>query len=458
MSMRAEQIIVVEDNETMRLGIVESLRREGYNVIDFDNGVDALKKFELKHLPLAILDLKMEPIDGIAILERIKKINPSTEVLLISAYGTVEDAVKAMKLGAADFLTKPFSPDELRIRVKNIWEKIESNKKIESLIEQNRLLDSELFPGFEEIIGSSEAMKKVFGIIEQVAEKESTVLIQGESGTGKELIARAIHKKSKRSDSPFIKINCGALNENLLESELFGHEKGSFTGAIRQKKGRFELADNGTLFLDEIGDISQAMQVKLLRVLQEGEFERVGGEETICSNVRIVAATNKDLSKIITEGKFREDFFYRISVIPVNLPPLRERKEDIPLLVDHFLKKSGTKNHHSEKVIDKDGMKLLIDYPYPGNIRELENLVERLCVISTGKIIQPELIARHLTGSISANHHYDNLPLEEALYSYEKNMITQAMKKADGVKNRAAKILGIKTSALYYKLEKYGLL
>ncbi len=456
--MKNEEIIVVEDNDTMRLGIVESLKRKGYKIIDFDNGNDALKKFEINPFSLAILDLKMEPLDGIAILAKMKNINPFTEILMISAYGTVDDAVKAMKLGAADFLTKPFSPDELRIRVKNILEKIERNKKIEALIEQNKLLSSELFSGFEEIIGNSNAIRKVFEIIDQIAGKESTVLIQGESGTGKELIARAIHKKSKRAENPFIKVNCAALTSTLIESELLGHEKGAFTGAIKQKKGRFELADNGTLFLDEVGDISPAMEVKLLRVLQEGDFERVGGEETIHTNVRIVTATNKNLNNLISLGKFREDFYYRISVIPVNLPPLRERKEDIPLLVKHFLKKSSKKNHHIEKEIDKEGMMLLLDYPYPGNIRELENLIERLCVISTGKIISPNLIARHLTGNIISNHYYDNLPLAEALYSFEKSMIIQAMKKAEGIKNRAAKILGIKTSTLYYKLEKHGLM
>ena len=386
------------------------------------------------------------------------RINSSTEVLMISAYGTVEDAVKAIKLGAADFLTKPFSPDELRIRVNKIWQKILNDRKIENLIDQNKLLTEELFTGYDEIVGNSKAIKKVFALIEQVADKDSTILVQGESGTGKELIARAIHKKSNRADHPFIRINCGVLNDNLLESELFGHEKGSFTGAIKQKKGRFELADKGTLFLDEIGDISQAMQVKLLRVLQEYEFERVGGEETIKSDVRIIAASNKDLKKLIAEGKFREDLFYRLSVIPISLPSLRERKEDIPLLVNYFLQKVAEKNRLEKKEINNEGMKLLIEYHWPGNIRELQNLVERLFVISTGKIIDPMLIAGHLSGNVTLNNGYNNLPLEEAVQAFEKNMIIQAMKKSDGVKNRAAKLLGINTSVLYYKLEKYGLI
>jgi DNA-binding NtrC family response regulator len=456
--MKNGKIIVVEDNDTMRLGIEESLQPEGYLVKSFENGIDALKDIRFDFAALAIVDLKMDPMNGIEVLKKIKEINPKTEVLMISAYGTVDDAVKAMHLGAVDFLTKPFSPDELRIRVRKIWQKIQNEKKLEDLLEQNKILSDELYTGYDEIIGNSQAIKKVFSLIEQVADKDTTVLIHGESGTGKELIARAIHRKSKRSEYPFIKINCGALNENLLESELFGHEKGSFTGAIRQKKGRFELADKGTLFLDEIGDVSPSMQVKLLRVLQEGEFERVGGEITLKSDVRIIAATNKDLQKLILGGHFREDLFYRLSVIPINLPSLRERKEDIILLINYFIKRLALKNNCEVKEISGEGLEMLMDYPWPGNIRELENLTERLFVISTDKVIDPSLIASHLSSSISLNSGYENLPLEEALYAFEKNLIVNAMKKANGIKNRAAKILGISTSVLYYKLEKYRLI
>ncbi|HVO74350.1 MAG TPA: sigma-54 dependent transcriptional regulator [Ignavibacteriaceae bacterium] len=456
--MKSDEIIVIEDNDTMRLGIVESLQREGYKVSAFDNGIDALKKFKINPYAAAVIDLRMEPINGIEILRQIKECNPKTEVLMISAYGTVEDAVKAMQLGAADFLTKPFSPDELRIRIKKIWEKLQKEKRIEDLIEQNRLLNEELLTDYKDIIGNSRAIKNVFSLIEQVAGKDSTVLILGESGTGKELVARAIHRKSKRADKPFIKVNCGILNENLLESELFGHERGAFTGAVRQKKGRFELADTGTLFLDEIGDISPAMQIKLLRVLQEGEFERVGGEITVHTDVRIISATNKDLQKLVAEGKFREDLFYRLSVIPISLPSLRERKEDIIQLVDYFLQRLAEKNRQQVKTISKEGMKLLIDYPWPGNIRELENLIERLFVISVEDGIAPDLIARHLASGIASYNGFENLPLEEAVFAFEKNLIVQAMKKSNGIKNRAAKLLGISTSVLYYKLEKFGLL
>ncbi len=456
--MNSEYIFVVEDNDTMRLGIVETLRRDGYKALDFDNGASAVEEARLKIPSLAILDLKMEPLDGIEVLIKLKNLNRQTEVLMISAYGTVEDAVKATKLGAEDFLTKPFSPDELRIRVRKIFRNIHKERKLESLIEQNRLLNEELFTGYAEIVGNSESIKKVFSLVEQVADKDSTVLIQGESGTGKELIARAVHRKSRRVDEPFIRVNCGVLNDNLLESELFGHEKGSFTGAIKRKKGRFELADRGTLFLDEIGDLSPAMQIKLLRVLQEGEFERVGGEETIKTDVRIISATNRDLQKLIAEEKFREDLFYRLSVIPVALPPLRERKEDIPLLVNFFLEKMAEKNKQALKEINNDGLELLSDYTWPGNIRELENLIERLTVISHGNQIDPDLIAAHLSNNPKPAGITGNLPLEDAVYSFEKNLIVQAMKKSGGVKNRAAKALGISTSVLYYKLEKFGLL
>lgn len=456
--MKNNEIIVVEDNDIMRLGITETLLREGYVVQAFCSGPEAIKFFRKDPVPVAVIDLKMEPMDGIEVLKGLKEINPSTEVLMISAYGTVESAVEAIKLGAADFLTKPFAPEELRIRVKKLFEKHNSANKITMLLEQNRMLNDELSQGYEEIIGRSAPMKNVFSLIDQVAIRDSTVLIQGESGTGKELIARAIHRKSKRNLNPFIKINCGALNENLLESELFGHEKGSFTGAYKLKKGRFELADSGTLFLDEIGDISPSMQVKLLRVLQEGEFERVGGEITIKTDVRIIAATNRDLKKMIQEEKFRQDLFYRLSVIPVNLPPLRERKEDIPLLADYFLKRQSLRYNQALKTISPDGVNMMLNYSWPGNIRELENLVERLFVISAEMEIDAALVGYYLCENPPAKDAYESLPLEDALYALEKNMISDAMKKADGVKNRAAKILGIGTSVLYYKLEKFGLL
>ncbi len=452
-----EHVFVIEDNEAMRLGIVESLKREGYFVTAFDNGPEAIENFKLSHASIAIIDLKMEPIDGIEILRQLKEINNQLEVLMISAYGTVEIAVSAIRLGAFDFLTKPFSPEELRLRVNRIAVKLKQERIIDDLREQNKLLTDELYSGFDELIGNSAEIKKIFLLIEQVSKTDSTIIIHGESGTGKELVAHAIHKKSDRNEKPFIKVNCGALNDNLLESELFGHEKGSFTGAIKQRRGRFELADGGTLFLDEIGDISLAMQVKLLRVLQDGEFERVGGETSIKTNVRIISATNKDLKMLIKEGKFREDLYYRLSVIPIEIPSLRNRMEDIPLLAEYFLQKCSAKNKNISKRISQAGMNKLINYNWPGNIRELENFIERLYVISPGDKIEDNLIILNPDNALAGSLN-NSFPLEEAVNIFERNLIIDAMKKSDGVKNRAAKLLGIGTSVLYYKLEKHGLL
>ncbi len=452
------QIFIVEDNNTMRLGISESLRREGYSVSDFESGPDALAQFKKNPAHIVITDLKMEPINGIELLKSIKSLSPETEVLLISAFGTVDTAVEAMQEGAVDFLTKPFSPDELRIRIKKIVEKINQKETIELLTAEKQILQDQYDYQYEEIIGNSQVMKKLFSLINRIANQESTILIEGESGTGKELVARAIHKKSNRANKPFIKINCGALNENLLESELFGHEKGSFTGAIRQKRGRFELANNGTLFLDEIGDISQNMQVKLLRAIQEKEFERVGGENTIKVDVRIISATNRNLTQLVSEGQFREDLFYRLSVIPIKLPALRERKEDIPLLVSYFMNKLLQSKPSLKRYISDEGLNLFKEYCWPGNIRELENVIERLIVISPDQEIKLQLIAQQLGKDSNYPQHRAHTNLDEALFKFEKNLIVNALEEAGGVKNQAAKILGIRTSTLYYKMEKYGLL
>ncbi|MCB9058736.1 MAG: sigma-54-dependent Fis family transcriptional regulator [Calditrichae bacterium] len=451
-----KKIVIIEDNDTMRLGMQETLKREQYTIEAFADPQAALQHLHSYPAPLVISDLRMEPLDGMQVLEKVKANNPATEVILISAYGTVETAVKAMHLGAGDFLTKPFSNEELRVRVKNVFDKIAKHSELEKLQQHNLYLNEEISREYPEIIGNSPQMQELFRLIDKVAVEESTIMIEGESGTGKELVARAIHRRSRRAEKPFIRVNCGALNDNLLESELFGHEKGAFTGAIKQRKGRFELADGGTLFLDEIGDISPVLQVKLLRVLQEKEFERVGGEETLSSDVRIICATNRDLAKMVQQQKFREDLFYRLSVIPVKLPPLRERKTDIAELAAYFSKKLSKTN--SKRVLSAEALHALQEYSWPGNIRELENFMERLLVISSEETISPETVLRFLGRGISAgNHHFENMALDDALAAFEKNMIVHAMKKASGVKNRAAKILGIGTSALYYKLEKYGL-
>jgi DNA-binding NtrC family response regulator len=450
-------IVIVDDNDTMRIGMAESLRRDGYQVFEFACGPDALNHLNENSAELLITDLKMEPMDGIQLLEKGKAAHPEMEALLVSAYGSVQDAVKAMQLGASDFLTKPFSPDELRVRVRKIFQKIENDRLINHLRDQNLYLEQEVSGQYENIIGNTPEMKTIFNLIDRVAGEDSSVLIEGESGTGKELVARAIHKKSNRSGQPFIRVNCGALNDNLLESELFGHEKGAFTGAIRQKKGRFELSDKGTLFLDEIGDISATMQVKLLRALQEKEFERVGGEKTLKVDVRIITATNQSLKDLIRKGSFREDLFYRLSVIPIRLPALRERKDDIPKLIEYFINKLNQQKQQI-KSVSSEAVELLKDYPWPGNIRELENLIERLHIICPENSIPGSLAAQFLGKSDLMQNNHDHLPLEDALYHFEKQMIIQAMEKAKGVKNQAAKLLGIGTSSLYYKLEKFGLL
>lgn len=446
-------ILVIEDNETIRLGILETLSREGYGATGFSSGAAALEYCAKKMPPLVITDLRMEGMDGLEVLEKIKAAFPSVEVLLISAFGTVEDAVRAMRLGAADFLMKPFSPDELRIRVKKIFEAIAGKEQIDSLQQQNTLLFEQAFSAYGEILGESDAIQNVLALIGRVADTDSSIMIQGESGTGKELIAKAIHTMSGRAACPFVSVNCGALNDNLLESELFGHERGAFTGAVKKKKGRFELAGKGTLFLDEIGDVSPALQVKLLRVLQEKEFERVGGEETVRSFARVISASNRDLRQLIGDGAFREDLYYRLNVIPVYVPPLRERKEDIPALVRHFLERQSKKHRGKVKRVDNAGIDLLMSYHWPGNIRELENLIERLFVITPESEIESSVIAGHLGQGVI----YNASTLEESVSAFEKNCIISALKKANGVKSRAAKILGLSPSHLAYKLEKYHL-
>jgi len=452
--MTENKILIIEDNNTMRFGMTETLQREDYTVFDFADPLKAMDHFSAKPAALVITDLRMDNMTGIDVLKKVKKLNPETEVILVSAYGSVETAVEAMHLGAVDFITKPFSNEELRVRVRKIFDQIYQKNKLKKLEQTNLYLNEELSRSFPEIIGKSKAMQSVFALIDKVAAGESTILIEGESGTGKELVAHAIHRKSERTEMPFVRVNCGALNDNLLESELFGHEKGAFTGAIKQRKGRFELAEGGTLFLDEIGDISSTMQVKLLRVLQEKEFERVGGEQTIRCDVRVISATNKNLQQAISENKFREDLFYRLSVIPFTLPALRERKEDIEVLVDFFMDKLAKKTN--PPIISAEVIQAFKTYSWPGNIRELENLIERLLVISSeDEITLPEVV-NYLGQGTTAMTNFNGLPLNEALGKFEKNLIQHAMKQANGIKNRAAKILGIRTSALYYKLEKYG--
>jgi len=456
------KILVIEDDSTMREGMCYSLRKEGHEVSSAKDGKEGLLLGKRTHFDLVITDYRMEPMSGLEVLDEIKKINPETAVVLITAYGTMELAVKAMSSGAADCVSKPLSLEEFRARIRKVLENKAIREENVRLGEENQYLRTQVSQqyNFGRIIGHSKPMQLIFEQIRKIAPTDSSVLISGESGTGKELIAHSIHNCSPRQDKPFIKVNCGALAEGVLESELFGHEKGAFTNAIRQKRGKFELADAGSIFLDEIGDISENVQVKLLRVLQEKEIDRVGAEQTKKVDVRIIAATNRELFELVQRGKFREDLYYRLNVIPLDLPPLRHRKEDIPLLVDHFLKKKGVEMKKPISKMNRQTLEALQEYDWPGNIRELENLIERALVLCDRDEIQlcdfPVLLEKGRQNILHLSE--EDLSLTPTLENLELQLLKRAMEKAGGVKTKAAEILGIKTSALYYKLEKYKLI
>jgi two-component system response regulator HydG len=458
------KILIVEDNDTMREGMQTIIAKMDHDVYGATGGKIGLNIFEEEGgFDFVLTDLKMEGMDGLQVLEAVKKKNPECVVVIITAYGTIETAVDAIKKGAFDFITKPFSQDVLRLKVNQALEvsQLKNDKaRLEGETEYLRNIEKESF-GFDEMIGASDAMGQIIETIRKVSLSDSSVYIQGESGTGKELIARAIHYSSPRSDKPFIKVNCSALAEGILESELFGHEKGSFTGAHKRKLGRFELADKGTLFLDEIGDLSPMIQLKLLRVLQEREFERVGGMSTIKVDVRVICATNKDLMEQIQLGNFREDLYYRLHIVPIPVPPLRDRKEDVPSLIEHFLEKLSKRTRKQIKDIAPDALKVLKQYNWPGNIRELENVIEQSMVLCESDRLE----SGDLPSFVSAIHSLPSYrlqlgkkPLNEILEDLERELIKEAFEKAGNVKTETAKILGIKTSALYYKLEKYGLI
>jgi two-component system response regulator HydG len=442
------------------------LRRAGHEVIAVSDGAAALARCEEGPVDLVVTDFKMEGMNGLQLLESLRKqpVAGDPEVMLITAYGTIDIAVEAMKLGAVDFLTKPFDTNEFRVKVEKALKTRDLKRERDAFKAQAEYLREEVEHHFGEIVGKSTAMRAIYESIRKVAEANSSVYIYGESGTGKELIARAIHRESSRAGGPFIKVNCSSLAEGLLESELFGHEKGAFTGAIRERKGRFELAHEGTLFLDEISDIPLSTQVKLLRVLQEKEIERVGGERTITVDVRIISATNRDLAPMVEQGDFREDLFYRLHIIPIHVPPLRERKEDILPLVTHFIHTIGSEMAKPITGIADEAMELLLRYHWPGNIRELENMIERAIVLCESERLDAQLFPiDERKGPRSNSQATLSVPpagaitLDNALESIERAMIADALEKSGGVKTKTAELLGIKTSALYYKLDKYGL-
>jgi len=448
-------ILILDDEPNYLLVLEALLQDEGYSVTALNDPEMGLAYLEESEVDVIITDMKMPKLSGQDVLERVKKTYPHIPVMIMTAYGSIEAAVEAMKIGAFDYITKPFANEELLLSVTKAIQ-------LANAQQQFRLLHENLEEryGLHQIIGKSKGIRGVLEMVDRAAPRRSTVLITGESGTGKELVAKAIHFASPRKKAPFISVNCMALNPGVLESELFGHEKGSFTGAVAQKRGRFELANEGTLFLDEIGEISHDLQVKLLRVLQERKFERVGGGKEIEVDIRIVAATNKDLFKAVEAGEFREDLYYRLNVVQIQIPPLRERREDIPILASHFVQKYSKENQISPKSFSPEAMDFLTGYEWPGNIRQLENIVERCMVLAMHEIIGVEDLPPEIKDEESQfKSAVDLLPaklvLGETLEKIEAALVRRALARSDFVQVKAAELLGISKSLLQYKLKKY---
>ena len=455
--MIPKRILIVDDEENFRHMLSVILIKEGYEVETASNGEEGLKKGVASPFDQILCDIRMPRMDGLEFLKAIQKTGAEATIVVMSAYGTVDIAIEAMKLGAYDYISKPFKPDEIILTLRKAEER-------EQLRRENQLLRREVTKeySFENIVSKNEKMQNIFDVIKKVAQYKSTVLISGESGTGKELVARALHYNGERSPNPFIPVNCGAIPENLLESELFGHAKGAFTDAIRTKKGLFEEADGGTLFLDEIGELPGQLQVKLLRVLQEGEIRRIGELKPIQIDVRIVAATVKDLAKEVNEGRFREDLFYRLNVLPIHIPPLRERKEDIPLLIHHFIQKFDQAMNKNVTDLDHKALEVLMNYKWYGNVRELENTIERAIVLTDKNIIELENLPIEIQ-NFKEEFQLEPLPDEEysikkASKALETNLIKKALKKTKGNHTHAARLLEISHRALLYKIYEYGII
>ncbi len=447
-------MLVVEDGQSQREMLRDFLEQEGHSIEEAENGERAIEKVQNGHFDLILLDYKMPGMDGMEVLKRVKRINPEIDIVMMTAYGTIETAVDTMKAGAVDYITKPVDLDELLILIDRISER-------KTLIRENEILREKLWKKgitADQIIYRHPKMEELINMVARVSASRATVLIQGESGTGKELFARLIHKMSPRSEKTMIVVNCSALPETLLESELFGHEKGAFTGATARRKGRFEDADGGTLFLDEIGELSLPVQVKLLRFIQEREFQRLGGNQTIRSDVRIISATNRNLEDRVRDGRFRDDLYYRLNVVVMNIPPLRERKEDIPPLIEHFIENFSSENKKEIKGVSSEAMDLLLKYDYPGNVRELENVIERAAVIARDSVIS----LRDLPfGEVSTRHDIDfraeGTTMKDSIETLELQLIEQALSDAGHNQTKAAEILGISERTLRYKMKKYGL-
>ena len=451
--MNEARILIMDDEAGERRRIEDYLVQKGYDVLAVARVDEAVAAIRRERYDVFLTDCNIPGVDALRTSDEARKINPGLAVIIMTSFGTIETAVKAIKAGAYDYLPKPIDLDQLVVLIDRISER-------QNLIRENIELKEQLRERykFDEIVSAGSAMEEVLNLAGRVASSNATVLLRGESGTGKELVAKAIHYHSPRADFPLIKVNCAALPETLLESELFGHEKGAFTGAAAKRIGRFEAADKGTLFLDEIGELTPGMQVKLLRVLQEREFERLGGNQTIKTDVRVITATNRDIEKAIREGKFREDLYYRLNVVSLVIPPLRERKEDVPALLGHFIAKYGKENKKRISGISAEARDLLMRYSYPGNVRELENIIERAVVLSRKEIITGADLPIHVQATMAE----DALPgrelkgsLNETLDTVERGLILEALKESGGTQTRAAEKLGISERVLRYKLKKY---
>ncbi len=443
------RILLAEDDEIMRITVQDRLEKNKWHVDSVQNGKEATARLKKENYHLVISDIRMPGLDGWQLLKYVRQSSPVTDIMMMTAFGSVDDAIDSLKKGAADYILKPFNMDDLVIRVNRILEMQTIKARCSSLEESCRELHSDL-------IGDSKALEQVHNLISQVAPTDSTVSILGESGTGKELVASAIHLHSKRAEKPFVRINCAAIPEGLMESELFGHEKGAFTGAHARKLGKFEMADGGTILLDEIGELPLPLQAKLLRVLEESTYERVGGTGTISIDVRLLCATSKDLEQAVANGSFRQDLFYRLNVIPVNVPPLRDRKEDIPVLTRYFLHEFSIRRGLSME-INPEAMQRLIDYDYPGNVRELKNIIERVSVLAPEKVINPDDLPMDL---LEANGYEDggnSFTLSDAVAKTEKQLVVKALARTRGKKGEAADLLGISRKNLWEKMKNYGI-
>ncbi|OGK82315.1 MAG: two-component system response regulator [Candidatus Rokubacteria bacterium GWC2_70_24] len=444
------RILVVDDEPAQRELVSGFLRKRGFEVDEAAGGQAALARFTQEPFDLVLTDQRMPDLSGLDLLQRLRAVTPEAAVIVMTAYGTIETAVGAIKAGATDYLSKPINLDELLHRIERVRERqrlLGENRELRAALEERHRVEG--------IIGDSGRMQEVLSLVRRVAPSDATVLIRGESGTGKELIARAIHHASPRAGGPLVAVNCAALPEGLLESELFGHEKGAFTGAAASRKGRFELADGGSIFLDEIGDLPLHLQVKLLRVLQERQFERVGGTRTIPVDVRVLAATHRNLEALVREGRFRDDLYYRINVVTLLLPPLRERREDLSPLIEHFLTRFAGKNGKTIRGLTREARDALLRYDYPGNVRELENLIERAVVLTRDEVIGKSDLPLTLDEQTAES----DAPagLVAAVEGLERRMMRDALSRAGGVQTRAAELLGISERVLRYKLRKYGL-